>query len=80
MQGEYCSFIHTLKLYIPYAHITYFYQHTKPWGHHYHTIYQQRLGPFSRREVEPFQFLEIGFFNGGGYDTYRDFLPQGVSQ
>ncbi|KAL3772662.1 hypothetical protein ACHAW5_008612 [Stephanodiscus triporus] len=41
----------------------------RPWGHHYDTIYQQRLGPFSRDDVEPFQFLEIGFFNGGGYDT-----------
>jgi len=46
----------------------------------YDTIYQQRLGPFSRRDVEPFQFLEVGFFNGGGYDTYREFLPRGVSQ
>jgi hypothetical protein len=43
----------------------------RPWGHHYDTIYQQRLGPFSRDDVEPFQFLEIGFFNGGGYDTVR---------
>ncbi len=41
----------------------------RPWGHHYDTIYQQRLGPFSRDDVEPFQFLEIGFYNGGGYDT-----------
>ncbi len=41
----------------------------RPWGHHYDTIYQQRLGPFSRDDVDPFQFLEIGFYNGGGYDT-----------
>ena len=45
----------------------------RPWGHHYDTIYQQRLGPFSRDDVEPFQFLEIGFFNGGGYDTVSGF-------
>jgi len=49
----------------------------RPWGHHYDTIYQQRLGPFSRDDIEPFQFLEIGFFNGAGYDTYREFLPRG---
>jgi hypothetical protein len=24
--------------------------------------------------VEPFQFLEIGFYNGNGYDTYRSFF------
>ena len=41
----------------------------RPWGHHYDTLYQQRLGPYSRGDVEPFQFLEIGFFNGAGYDT-----------
>lgn len=49
----------------------------RPWGHHYDTIYQQRLGPYSRDDIEPFQFLEVGFFNGGGYDTYREFLPKG---
>ena len=41
----------------------------RPWGHHYDTIYQQRMGPFSRDDVEPFQFLEVGFYEGGGYDT-----------
>ena len=77
----------------------------RPWGHHYDTLYQTRLGPYSRDDVEPFQFLEVGFYNGAvrppcfvlflffsnpksksqisftfsrqGYDTYRDFLPQG---
>jgi hypothetical protein len=49
----------------------------RPWGHHYDTIYQQRLGPYSRDDTDPFQFLEIGFFNGAGYDTYREFLPNG---
>lgn len=47
----------------------------RAWGHHYDTLYQQRLGPYSRDDVAPFQFLEVGFFNGGGYDTYREFLP-----
>ena len=37
----------------------------------------KRLGPYSRDDVEPFQFLEIGFYNGAGYDTYREFLPRG---
>lgn len=51
----------------------------RPWGHHYDTIYQQRLGPYSRDDTDPFQFLEIGFFNGAGYDTYREFLPKWLS-
>lgn len=49
----------------------------RPWGHHYDTIYQQRLGPYSRDDVDPFQFVEVGFFQGAGYDTYREFLPRG---
>lgn len=49
----------------------------RPWGHHYDTLYQQRLGPYSRDDTEPFQFLEVGFYNGQGYDTYREFLPRG---
>eukprot|EP00978_Attheya_sp_CCMP212_P007644 scaffold17733_cov27-Attheya_sp.AAC.1 len=46
-----------------------------PWGHFYDTIYQSRLGPYSTDDVEPFQFLEIGFYNGKGYDTYVEFMP-----
>ena len=38
-------------------------------------MYQKRLGPYSTPETEPFQFLEIGFFNGNGYDTYKEFMP-----
>lgn len=49
----------------------------RPWGHHYDTIYQQRMGPYSRDDTDPFQFLEIGFYNGAGYDTYRKFLHNG---
>jgi hypothetical protein len=33
----------------------------RPWGHWYHTMYQQRLGRYSLPGTEPFQFLEIGF-------------------
>ena len=47
----------------------------RPWGHWYHTIYQQRMGRYSLETNSPFQFLEIGFYNGAGYDTYREFLP-----
>ena len=46
----------------------------RPWGHFYHTLYQQRMGKYSLESIEPFQFLEIGFYNGNGYDTYRKFL------
>jgi hypothetical protein len=46
----------------------------RPWGHFYHTLYQQRLGKYSLDSVDPFQFLEIGFYTGRGYETYRNFL------
>jgi len=44
-------------------------------GHFYNTMYQRWLGPYSNDNVEPFQFLEIGYFNGNGFDSYTDFLP-----
>jgi hypothetical protein len=47
----------------------------RAWGHWYHTIYQQRMGQYSLETNRPFQFLEIGFYNGAGYDTYREFFP-----
>jgi hypothetical protein len=47
-----------------------------PWGHYYQTIYQSRMGKYSKMSAEPFQFLEIGFFNGAGADTYREFFPR----
>jgi hypothetical protein len=47
----------------------------RPWGHFYNTMYQKRLGPHSTPDTEPFQFLEIGFYNGKGYDTYKEFMP-----
>ncbi len=50
----------------------------QPFGHFYHTLYQQKLGSYySSKDAEPFQFLEVGFFKGHGYDTYREFLPRG---
>jgi hypothetical protein len=48
----------------------------RPWGHFYQTLYQSRMGKYSKMSVEPFQFLEIGFFNGAGADTYREFFPR----
>ena len=49
----------------------------RPWGHYYHTIYQSRLGKYSKMSAEPFQFLEIGFFQGAGTRTFRTFFPKG---
>jgi hypothetical protein len=47
----------------------------RPWGHYYQTMYQSRLGKYSKSSAKPFQFLEIGFFKGAGAETYRNFLP-----
>ena len=49
----------------------------RPWGHFYHNlhVYQQRLGYYSRDDSQPFQFLEVGFYQGRGYDTFRTFMP-----
>jgi len=44
--------------------------------HFYDTVYQKWLGPYSTDTVEPFQFLEIGYFNGKGFDAYADFMPR----
>lgn len=48
----------------------------RPWGHFYNTLYQSRLGAYSTNHTEPFQFLEIGFFKGGGFETYMEFMPR----
>jgi len=45
-------------------------------NHFYHTLYQKWLGPYSTNNVDPFQFLEIGYYHGDGYDTYSKFLPR----
>ena len=48
----------------------------QPWGHFYNTIYQKRFGQYSTDNVEPFQFLEIGFSTGYGYDAFNEFMPK----
>ncbi|GKZ00293.1 hypothetical protein MPSEU_000982200 [Mayamaea pseudoterrestris] len=46
-------------------------------SHFYHTMYNARLGPlFAGDNAEPFQMLEIGFFNGRGFDAFRKFMPR----
>ena len=45
----------------------------KPWGHFYDTLYNRWLQPFSSKENV--QFLEIGFYQGKGFESYRQMLP-----
>jgi hypothetical protein len=45
-------------------------------GHFYHTMYNKWLGAHSTDDAEPFQFLEIGHYNGKGFDAYKEFLPR----
>ena len=45
-------------------------------GHFYDTIYNRWLKKYSTDDTEPFQFLEIGFYNGKGFDAYKQFLPK----
>jgi hypothetical protein len=40
-------------------------------------MYQQKLVSYSLNDAKPFQFLEVGFFSGNGYDLYKEFLPRG---
>lgn len=48
----------------------------RTWGHFYDTMYNKWLKPYSTDDVEPFQFLEIGYYNGKGFDAYSEFLPR----
>jgi len=48
----------------------------KGYGHYYHTIYNKWLEKYSSDDAEPFQFLEIGFYNGKGFDAFQEFLPR----
>ncbi|KAL7580511.1 hypothetical protein ACA910_003639 [Epithemia clementina (nom. ined.)] len=41
-------------------------------GHFYDSLYQKWLGPM---QDEAFQFLEIGFYHGGGFAAFQQFLP-----
>jgi len=48
-------------------------------GHFYNTFYQRHLGHLSKgapTKVKDHQFLEIGYFQGRGFDTYTEFLPK----
>jgi hypothetical protein len=51
-------------------------ENCRPFGHFYQTMYQQRLGKYTLPSTEPFQFLEIGHFNGRGYQAYQDFFSE----
>ena len=41
-------------------------------GHYYDRMYTRWLGPFLQEEA--FQFLEIGFYHGSGFETYSEYL------
>jgi len=47
----------------------------RPWGHFYDTIYTPWLGKYSTEDAAPIQFVEIGFFNGAGFEAYSKYLP-----
>jgi hypothetical protein len=46
----------------------------RPYGHWYQTMYQQWISKYALPTTEPFQFLEIGYFTGKGYETYDKFF------
>ena len=46
----------------------------KTWGHFYDTIYNQYLGKYSLPSSPPIQLLEIGYFNGKGFEAYTKML------
>jgi hypothetical protein len=45
-------------------------------NHFYHTMYERYLSPLllSSSSSEPFTFLEVGFFQGKGYDSFTQYL------
>jgi hypothetical protein len=47
----------------------------RTWNFFYDTIYNRWLKDYSTDEAEPFQFLEIGFYNGQGFQAFNEFLP-----
>eukprot|EP00977_Amphora_coffeiformis_P027506 scaffold34617_cov159-Amphora_coffeaeformis.AAC.1 len=50
-------------------------------GHFYDRIYQQWLEPLIHNSAEPaWQFLEIGYYRGNGFDAYTEFLPEAVEK
>jgi len=46
----------------------------RPWGHFYDTIYTHYLGQYTTATSDPIQFLEIGFFQGKGFEAYTKYL------
>jgi hypothetical protein len=46
----------------------------RPWGHFYDTIYNKYLGKYTLSTSAPIQFLEIGYFQGKGFEAYTKFL------
>ena len=45
------------------------------WGHFYDSMYQKYLEPYNpANNPQPFQFLEIGYSNGAGFQTFHDYL------
>ena len=47
----------------------------RPWSHFYDKIYDKWLKPYASPQGERIQFLEIGYYNGKGFDAYSQFLP-----
>eukprot|EP00533_Pseudo-nitzschia_delicatissima_P007030 CAMPEP_0116104912 /NCGR_PEP_ID=MMETSP0327-20121206/14724_1 /TAXON_ID=44447 /ORGANISM="Pseudo-nitzschia delicatissima, Strain B596" /LENGTH=386 /DNA_ID=CAMNT_0003597227 /DNA_START=117 /DNA_END=1280 /DNA_ORIENTATION=- len=43
------------------------------WGHFYDTIYDRWLGPYATSQ-EPMQLLEIGYYQGNGFEAYTKYL------
>ena len=48
----------------------------RTWGHFYDTIYNRWLKKYSTDDAEKIQFLEIGYYNGRGFEAYSTFLPR----
>ena len=48
----------------------------RPWGHFYDTIYNRWLGKYSSDDSDPIQFLEIGYYNGRGFEAYSKFMSK----
>ena len=47
-------------------------------GHFYNTMYNKWLGPYSTDDAEPFQFLEIGHYNGKNLAIAAFMVPEAL--
>lgn len=47
----------------------------RTWGHFYDTMYNRWIGKYSTPDADPIQLLEIGYYNGKGFEAYTNFLP-----